>query len=313
VPTITTPTKDLTWKVGDPIAYSGSALDGEGNPMDPSNLKWQLIIHHCPSNCHLHYDIYSATGASGTFNAPNHDYPSWLELQLTATDANNHLSTTTSVELHPQTATVKVQTSPAGLNVGFADTLGPSPLSIPWIVGSQTPVVAPTVKQILNNQVYDFVGWSDGGAATHPITVPAAGITLTANYKLKPDLALKRPVTASGTRGAQWPAAGAVDGNPSTRWLSTYKDPSWLQVDLGGRKTIGRVIIHWHWAYGKAYKIQVSNDAKTWATVFTTAKGTGGVSDIAFPQRQARYVRFYGTQRATTYGYSFYSFEVYDS
>jgi hypothetical protein len=84
-------------------------------------------------------------------------------------------------------------------------------------------------------------------------------------------------------------------------------------VDLGSSKQVGRAILRWEAAYGKAYKIQVSGDATTWTTVYTTASGNGGVDNIVFTPRNARYIRFYGTTRATSYGYSLWEFELYNS
>ena len=84
--------------------YSGHATDPDQGALPASALSWELIIHHCttPSTCHIH-DIQTFAGvSSGTFNAPDHDYPSYLELQLTATDAGG-LKTTTSVLLQPKT------------------------------------------------------------------------------------------------------------------------------------------------------------------------------------------------------------------
>ena len=66
-------------------------------------MTWTLIMHHCVTidDCHEHL-IGSYVGvASGTFAAPDHDYPSYLELQLSATDADG-LSKTTSVRLDPE-------------------------------------------------------------------------------------------------------------------------------------------------------------------------------------------------------------------
>ena len=44
----------LTWKVGDTISFSGHATDPQDGTLPPSALSWQVIIHHCPSNCHTH-------------------------------------------------------------------------------------------------------------------------------------------------------------------------------------------------------------------------------------------------------------------
>ena len=81
---IDTPTGSLQWKVGDPIAFSGRGVnpDEPGGLLPPSALQWELNVHHCPSDCHVH-GIETFNGvASGSFNAPDHEYPSFLELRL---------------------------------------------------------------------------------------------------------------------------------------------------------------------------------------------------------------------------------------
>src|SRR5205085_2553488 len=102
----------------------------------------------------------------------------------------------------------------------------------------------------------------------------------------------------------------AVDGNLSTRWGSGWSDPQWITVDLGSTRTIDGVRLSWETAYGKAYQIQTSADGTNWTTVYRTTTGAGGVEPIAFPAAPARYVRMYGTQRGTSYGYSLWEFEV---
>ena len=100
--TILTPPPTLTWKVGDPIAFSGQGTDPQDGTLPPSALSWQVIIHHCPSNCHTHlYQTFDGV-ASGSFPAPDHEYPSYLEIQLTATDSDGNTGTA-SVNLNPLT------------------------------------------------------------------------------------------------------------------------------------------------------------------------------------------------------------------
>ncbi|GHF51036.1 galactose-binding domain-containing protein [Streptomyces griseosporeus] len=84
-----------------------------------------------------------------------------------------------------------------------------------------------------------------------------------------------RPVAASSTE-EPFSAQGAVDGNPSTRWSSAFSDPQWIRVDLGAPAQIAPVNLQWEAAYGKAFRIEVSNDAEVWSTVHETAQGTGG-------------------------------------
>ncbi len=119
-----------------------------------------------------------------------------------------------------------------------------------------------------------------------------------------------RPVTASSVEGGAVPAAAAVDGNATTRWSSAFSDPQWLQVDLGASAAIGRVVLNWERAYAAAFQIQVSTDGTTWTPVYTTTTGTGGTQTLTV-SGQGRYVRMYGTARATAYGYSLWEFQVF--
>ncbi|PYC76375.1 coagulation factor 5/8 type domain-containing protein [Streptomyces tateyamensis] len=121
-----------------------------------------------------------------------------------------------------------------------------------------------------------------------------------------------RPATASSTENVGTPASAAVDGNTGTRWSSAFSDPQWLQVDLGATSTISQVTLNWEAAYASGFQLQVSNDAVNWTSVYTTSTGTGGVQNLAVTGT-GRYVRMYGTARATQYGYSLWEFQVYGS
>jgi len=119
-----------------------------------------------------------------------------------------------------------------------------------------------------------------------------------------------KPATASSIEAAAYGAAKAVDVSTATRWSSAFSDPQWIYVDLGATATISRVVLNWEAAYGKAYQIQVSDDATSWTTISTVISGTGGVNDLAV-SGSGRYVRMYGTARGTRYGYSLWEFQVY--
>jgi fibronectin type 3 domain-containing protein len=121
-----------------------------------------------------------------------------------------------------------------------------------------------------------------------------------------------QPATASSVQGAGYAASNAVDGNLGTRWSSASSDPQWLQVDLGATHTINQVVLNWENAYAKAFQIQTSTDGTTWTTIYSTTTGTGGVQTIPV-SGSGRYVRMYGTQRGTGYGYSLWEFQVYGS
>jgi hypothetical protein len=119
-----------------------------------------------------------------------------------------------------------------------------------------------------------------------------------------------RPATASSVESASYPAADAVDGNTGTRWSSAFSDPQWLQVDLGATASISQVTLQWEAAYATAFQIQTSNDGSTWTTIYSTTTGTGGTQTLTVTG-SGRYVRMYGTARATQYGYSLWEFQVY--
>ena len=71
-----------TWKVGDSINFSGHATDPQQGTLPASaRSSWSLVMQHCPSNCHEHTLQTFSGVASGTFIAPDHEYPSYLELR----------------------------------------------------------------------------------------------------------------------------------------------------------------------------------------------------------------------------------------
>ncbi len=126
------------------------------------------------------------------------------------------------------------------------------------------------------------------------------------------DLALNKTATASSIEGSGYEAAKAFDGNTTTRWASLEgTDPQWIYVDLGLNANISGVKLLWEDAYAKSYQIQISADKSQWTDVYSTTSGNGGEDLISFEQKNARYVRMYGSQRGTSYGYSLFSFEVY--
>jgi glucose/arabinose dehydrogenase/PKD repeat protein len=181
-PVIDTPAVGTTWKVGDLITFSGHAADAQQGQLPASALTWQLVLQHgtCPSTCHEHpLQTYSGV-AGGSFVAPDHEFPSHLDLRLSATDAGG-LTTTTSVQLHPQTVDLTFASNPAGLALTVASTSGVAPFTRTAIVGSTLSVSAPS-PQALGATAYEFVGWSDGGAQTHTVVAEAPG-SYTATYR----------------------------------------------------------------------------------------------------------------------------------
>ena len=177
-PVIDAPTSSLTWAVGDTVNFSGHATDAQDGILPASALSWRVIIHH---GGHTHPPIATADGvASGSFVTVDHDYPSFLEVELTARDSGG-LTATTSVNIQPRTANLTFQSSPTGLQLTAGLTTARAPFTITAIVNGFVQVIAPT--QRYHGKNYVFVSWSDGGAQAHSITVPATNATYTATYR----------------------------------------------------------------------------------------------------------------------------------
>jgi glucose/arabinose dehydrogenase len=207
-PVIDSPTSSLTWKVGDQIDFSGSAKDGRDNPLPASALSWTILLHHCvggTTDCHIHI-VQTIDGvASGTFAAPDHEYPSYLELQLTATDPVNGLQGTASVRLDPQTVRLTFQSTPVGVSLSVDGFTGTAPFTYDVIVGSTNTISGPA-QQVFGDGTYVFTSWSDGGAQSHSITVGDTPATYTALY--------------SGTGSDTWYFAEGYTGKGFDEWLT---------------------------------------------------------------------------------------------
>ncbi len=180
---IDTPVAGTTWKVGDSLSFTGHATDPQQGTLPASALSWQLRLQHCESagNCHTHV-LQNFNGvASGSFIAPDHEFPSYLELALTATDAQG-LTHTAVRRLDPRTVRLTFASTPAGVTLTVGSFSGPAPFTREVIQGSTNTVSAPS-SYTSGLQKYLFDRWSDGGAQTHVIIAPTTDTTYTAIYR----------------------------------------------------------------------------------------------------------------------------------
>ena len=180
-PEIVEPSTFTPWAVDDVIAFSGRATDPEDGILAPTALSWSLVMLHCPSNCHTHTIEDFVGVASGSFTAPDHEYPSYLELRLTATDSTGVRSTITR-RFDPLTVNVAFTSEPSGLQLAVDGGMAPAPFTRTFIVGSLHSVAAST-PQSVGGVSYQFLRWSDGGARAHQYRAPSAPATLTAIYR----------------------------------------------------------------------------------------------------------------------------------
>ena len=188
VPAIVSPAATLAWSVGDEVSFAGTANDAEEGALPAHAFEWTLLVNHCPAGCHQH-GIESWSGISfGSFDAPDHEYPSSLELRLTVRDSGG-LAASTSVTLQPRTVVLRLESDPPGLMVGLNSAVATAPLTRTVIAGSTNSFSAPA-PQSVGGVPYGFRSWSDGGAATHVYTAGAVGATLRATYRPLADLAV---------------------------------------------------------------------------------------------------------------------------
>ena len=221
VPTIDTPASTLTWSVGDQIDFSGHGTDPEDGTLPASGLSWQVILHHCSdTDCHEHI-LQTFTGvASGSFDAPDHPYPSYLELRLTATDSIG-VPVTTSVSLQPKTTTLHVASAPAGVPIDVGSATKTSPSDTTVIRGGSVSLVAPAVYTAGANR-YRFGSWSDAKPRVHDVVVtdPAS---LTATY------VADAPDTCASARAI-------TPGAWTSERASGDGDQDWFKFSLTGKR-----------------------------------------------------------------------------
>ena len=193
---IDAPVSSTQWQVGQSLTFSGHATDPD-EVLPPSAFSWEIILHHCPSNCHTH-PVQSFSGVTtASFPAPDHDYPSHLEIKLTVTDAQG-LKDTKSILLDPQTVDLNFVSTPSGLELAVGSRSSPTPFTRTVIRESKNSVSAVT-PQYLGGITYYFASWSDGGNQSHLIT-GAASTTYTATYRLVADTTLPTmPGSLTGT------------------------------------------------------------------------------------------------------------------
>lgn len=187
-PQIEEPLATQKWAVGDAIHLTGSATDGHGKPIfTPLSYYWSTRMLHCPNgplNCHAHPLQTFAGVTSGEFTAPEHDYPSFIEVILRVAD-DRGLTGTQVVKLEPRTVDLGITTSPPGIELTAGLLQGNSPLTLTTIEGDHVLLSAPQTAQ-LNNRTYTWQSWSDGGARIHTILANGSA-QYTANYTAPPE------------------------------------------------------------------------------------------------------------------------------
>ena len=275
--------------LGFPVVYS-RYLTG-GHPI------WQLAYQH-PQ---LLPWLFAQT-LSQTTQAPLSNFAITGE-SMPSSSLINLSGTTSTAEAYTGIAWSDPATGQSGNAVGSMTPTW-SISNIPLATGANDLQI--TASAANNTALVSGVNTNYGGTLTVNAPYTASPSTIT-------NVALNKPVTVSSTDGN--PGSGAVDGNTNTRWSSAYSDPQWITIDLGANYDIDEIDLNWQTACGYNYLIQTSTDDFTWTTR-TSVYGNTSSGLLAYPYStppSARYVRVYGTQRATPWGYSLWEIAVYSS
>ena len=191
---IVTPADATQFRGGDVVTFTGSATDAEDGTLPASAYRWEVALHHAD---HTHTIVAPTTGAtSGTFTVPTNGETAadlFYRIHLRVTDSDG-LTHDVIRDVHPHTAIIALATNVPGLQLTLDGQPVNAGISVVGVTGVTRLAGAPA-SQTVGGAVYDFVSWSDGGAAEHPIVTPESDTTYTANYQPRtsggggPDLA----------------------------------------------------------------------------------------------------------------------------
>jgi glucose/arabinose dehydrogenase len=214
VPEIEAPTEALDWGVGQQIDFSGSASDPEEGALPAADLYWKTRLLHCPAACHAHPLRVFPGVAAGNFLAPDHDYPSHVEIILTATDARG-LTATESVSIDPRPVDLEITSEPAGIQLSAGEKTTTAPFPLTAIEDGNVSLSAPASAEV-GGVTYFWREWSDGGARAHTIQADAAS-TYTAVYSTEPpeEEGEEEPPSEEGGSGSPGPAQSPPPPIPS--------------------------------------------------------------------------------------------------
>ena len=193
VPTITLPTSGTRYRAGDVLNFSGSAADPDEGALSSSSLSWRIDFHHA-THSHPFYPETSEI-SSGQVTIPTTGETAtnvFYRITLTATDSTGATASVTR-DITPLLVSQTLDANVPGATLTLDDQPLAAGRTFASVVG-MTRSIGTTPTQTISGQAYEFVRWSDGGAASHTTTAPGRTNTLVAIFRRVADTA---PVTAT--------------------------------------------------------------------------------------------------------------------
>lgn len=184
IPTVTilNPATAHLFTGGESMAFAAVATDPETGGLPNDAVSWRVDMLHGAISRPI---VPPTIGTSGSFVIPDETPYTrtdvTIRLTVAARDPVTGLLGTSSVDLHPRTSVVSLQSDPVGLGVGLGGEPQPAPFSRTSIVGIRQAISA-AAFQATTVGFYRFIGWAHGGPSTQVVAVPATDVTYTARY-----------------------------------------------------------------------------------------------------------------------------------
>ncbi|HAM70618.1 MAG TPA: hypothetical protein DCM86_03130 [Verrucomicrobiales bacterium] len=201
---ILAPVEDTTYSAGETLLFYGRGVDAEDGLLPPSAFAWRVDFYH-GGQVDYAFPIQGGitNGQLHLETAVDPDPNAFYRINLAVTDSSSRVGTAIR-DILPNRQTFLLKTAPEGLSALLLDGAAvPSGISVTGVVGvTRSLGVATSVTNA--GQVYDFTGWSDGGAASHTIPTPLVPTTYTASFQPRvvatntpPQLTLLSPAAGS--------------------------------------------------------------------------------------------------------------------
>jgi hypothetical protein len=180
---------ESTYRAGETISYSGSALDTEDGTLPSTSLTWKIDFQH---DAHSHPAIASSTGETqGEYLIPFVGETSdnvWYRISLTATDLGAPaLSKTIYKDVFPKKSTITLTTIPPGMDLLLDGQPVTTPHQFLSVVNTKRTIEAPN-GSVGDDAISVFDSWTgvESDDAFLEFSTPEESKIFTANYSLKP-------------------------------------------------------------------------------------------------------------------------------